>query len=79
MIPLKERKNFIFNVATRRKKHKKSLNDSKHFKFPFSFTQLEPSSKSQTFFKLKDFKIDDKIGTLDQKVSFTSLSYQIQN
>ena len=45
------------------------------------FTPLEPSLNSQTFLKLKDCKINGKIHTPGQKdkVTFESLSYQIQN
>ena len=45
------------------------------------FTPLEPSLNSQTFLKLKEFKINGKIHTPGQKdkVTFASLSYQIQN
>ena len=59
----------------------KSLTDSKYFNFLFLFTPLEPSSNSQTFFKLKYFKVDGKIDTPSQKykVTFASLSYQIPN
>lgn len=59
----------------------KSLTDSKYFNSLFLFTPLEPSSNSQTFFKLKYFKVDGKIDTPSQKykVTFASLSYQIPN
>ena len=42
----------------------------------FMFTPLEPSLNSQTFLKLKDFKINGKIHTPGQKdkVTFASLS-----
>ena len=47
----------------------------------FMLTPLEPCLNSHTFLKLKDFKINGKIHTPGQKdkVTFESLSYQIQN
>ena len=56
---------------------KKSLPVSKHFHFPFLCTPLDPSSNSNTFLRLKNFKVDDKISTpgLKDKVTFATLSY----
>ena len=60
---------------------KKSPIDIKPLNVPLPFTPLQNSPNSQTFLKLKDFKIDGKIGTPGQKekLTFASLSYQIQN
>ena len=66
---------WVFNVGIRTKKHKKPLTDTKLLNLPFSFPLMEPSLNSQTFLKLKDFKINGKTGTPGQKVTFASLLY----
>ena len=57
---------------------KKSQIDKKPLNLPYlPTTPLENSPNSQTFLKLKDFKIDGKIGTPGQKekLTFASLTY----